>query len=74
MVNKKTKGLFWLNVKSTFNKLGGMVSLVMGGIFILFQNWVWVIILIPLGIFLLIIGGQQSLEYKRHSGYIVYND
>jgi len=71
-VSEKTKSLFWLNVSSwAYRFFGG--SLIMVSLFIFFFNWFIALVLIGVGIFLLIKGNQQKLQYKLSSGYIVYN-
>jgi len=71
-VDKYNKSLFWQKVFSNINKSLGS-SLIIIGIVLLFFNLIIAIILIGIGIFLLIKGGQQQLDYKRKSGYIIHN-
>ena len=71
-VDKYNKSLFWQKVFSNINKSLGS-SLIIIGIVLLFFNLIIAIILIGIGIFLLIKGGQQRLDYKRKSGYIIHN-
>ncbi len=70
-VSEKTKNLFWLNVKSGLYKWAGIFLLSIS-LFTFFFNWFVALILIGVGIFLLIKGHQQKLQYKLSSGYIVY--
>lgn len=72
MVSRKTQSLFWLNIKSLFNcGMGGILIFI--SLFLFFVHWGFFILSCGLGIFLLIVGNQQKLEYKMKSGYIVYN-
>jgi len=69
--SNKTKGLYWLGVKGKLARGFGGV-LIVGGLLSFILSWVLAIILIGLGIFLIIKGSQNDLEYKRESGHIIY--
>jgi len=72
MVKQKTKNLFWLNVKGSILRFLGALFIAVGVIVLAFDLIISILILI-VGIYFLIIGNQKILEYKRESGYIVYN-
>ena len=72
------KNLFWYgffgNIKKAFGKLFilmGIVSL-MFSLFINSNGWLFAIVFLGLGIFLLSKGSSQRFDYQRQSGYIMH--
>ncbi len=72
-IDKYNKSLYWQNFIGNMQVILGALFLMASMFFFIIGEGIWYLIFIPIAIYFFISGNQRRLDYKRKSGYMIYN-